>query len=112
MTHQCRQRIQASTASSVLACHFESVDLEHANDVIDFLFGESISEVEAAAAAAATVAAVAASNAVAAAIRAAAAAEQVSNNVLLDISPMSLMALLFDVIHHGLEHQAAAFKDL
>lgn len=97
MTHQCRQRIQASTASSVLACHFESVDLEHANDVIDFLFGESISEVEAAAAAA-----VAASNAVAAAIRAAAAAEQVSNNVLLDISPMSLMALLFDVIHHGL----------
>lgn len=100
MTHQCRQRIQASTASSVLACHFESVDLEHANDVIDFLFGESISEVEAAAAA--TVAAVAASNAVAAAIRAAAAAEQVSNNVLLDISPMSLMALLFDVIHHGL----------
>ena len=108
MTHQCRQRIQASTASSVLACHFESVDLEHANDVIDFLFGESISEVEAAAAAA-----VAASDAaVAAAIRAAAAAEQVSNNVLLDISPMSLMALLFDVIHHGLEHQAAAFKDL
>ena len=95
MTHQCRQRIQASTASSVLACHFESVDLEHANDVIDFLFGESISEVEPAAA----------SNAVAAAIRAAAAAEQVSNNVLLDISPMSLMALLFDVIHHGLEHQ-------
>ena len=103
MTHQCRQRIQASTASSVLACHFESVDLEHANDVIDFLFGESISEVEPAAAAAAA-AAVAASNA--------AAAEQVSNNVLLDISPMSLMALLFDVIHHGLEHQAAAVKDL
>ena len=106
MTHQCRQRIQASTASSVLACHFESVDLEHANDVIDFLFGESISEVEPAAAAAA-----AASNAVTAAIWAAAiraaAAEQVSNNVLLDISPMSLMALLFDVIHHGLEHQAA-----
>ena len=99
MTHQCRQRIQASTASSVLACHFESVDLEHANDVIDFLFGESISEVEPTAAAA--------SNAVAAAIRAAAAAEQVSNNVLLDISPMSLMALLFDVIHHGLEHQTA-----
>ena len=98
MTHQCRQRIQASTASSVLACHFESVDLEHANDVIDFLFGESISEVEAAAASA-----VAASDAVAAAIRAAAAAEQVSNNVLLDISPMSLMAFLFDVIHHGLE---------
>ena len=98
MTHQCRQRIQASTASSVLACHFESVDLEHANDVIDFLFGESISEVEPA---------TAASNAIAADIRAAAAAEQVSNNVLLDISPMSLMALLFDVIHHGLEHQAA-----
>ena len=77
VTHQCRQGIQASTASSVLACHFKSVDLEHANDVIDFLLGESISEL--------------------------ACAEQVSNYVLLDISPMSLMAFLFDMIHHGLE---------
>ena len=76
VTHQCRQRIQASTASSVLACHFESVDLEHANYVIDFLLGKSISEL--------------------------ASAKQVSNNVLFDIPPMRLMAFFIHMIHHGL----------
>ena len=77
MTHERSKRVEASSSMAFLTGHLKGVDLEHANDVIDFLLGESISEL--------------------------ACAEQVSNYVLLDISPMSLMAFLFDMIHHGLE---------
>ena len=72
MTHERSKRVEASSSMAFLTGHLKGVDLEHANDVIDFLLAESIGN----------------------------GGVGVSDEVGSYFLPMS--ALLFGVIHHDL----------